>query len=82
MPVIGCYIKEKYINDDKGNIIDTKEITMKKKQHKYPKTYVECCEILYPGENFQIVAQRSKGHKGEILFYLQKLLFAHNHQFS
>lgn len=32
--------------DDKGNIIDTKEITMKKKQPKYPKTFVECAKIL------------------------------------
>ena len=32
--------------DDKGNIIDTKEITMKKKQPKYPNTYEECCEVL------------------------------------
>jgi hypothetical protein len=32
--------------DDKGNIIDTKEIIMKKKQPKYPKTFVECAKIL------------------------------------
>ena len=32
--------------DDKGNVIDTKEITMKKKKPKYPKTYEECCEVL------------------------------------
>ena len=32
--------------DDKGNVIDTKEITMKKKQPKYPKTYEECCNVL------------------------------------
>ena len=32
--------------DDKGNIINTKEITMKKKQPKYPKTYEECCDVL------------------------------------
>ena len=34
--------------DDKGNIIDTKEITMKKKQPKYPNTYEECCKVLFP----------------------------------
>lgn len=45
-----------------------------KKGSQYPNTYVGCCEILYPDENFQTVAQRVKGHKGEILFYLQKLL--------
>lgn len=32
--------------DDKGNIIDTKEITMKKKKPKYPKIYEECCKVL------------------------------------
>ena len=32
--------------DDKGNIINTKEITMKKKQPEYPKTYEECCKVL------------------------------------
>ena len=32
--------------DDKGNIINTKEITMKKKKPKYPKIYEECCEVL------------------------------------
>ena len=32
--------------DDKGNIINTKEIIMKKKKPKYPKTYEECCKVL------------------------------------
>lgn len=32
--------------DDKGNIINTNEITMKKKQPKYPNTFVECAKIL------------------------------------
>lgn len=45
-----------------------------KKQPQYPKTHVECCEILYPNENFQTVAQPIKGHNGQKLFALQKLL--------
>ena len=45
-----------------------------KKPPKYPKTHVECCEILYPNENFQTVAQTIKGHHGKKLFALQKLL--------
>lgn len=55
--------------DDKGNIIDTKEITMKKKKPKYPKTFVECAKILdcfcsaYIG-----------GYKCELLENLQELL--------
>ena len=46
------------------------------KLHKpqYPKTYVECCEILYPNENFQLIALPFKGHHGKKLFALQKLL--------
>lgn len=45
-----------------------------KKSPQYPKTHVECCEILYPNENFQTVAQPIKGHHGKKLFALQKLL--------
>lgn len=45
-----------------------------KKPQKYPKTHVECCQILYPNENFQTVAQPIKGHNGKKLFALQKLL--------
>ena len=45
-----------------------------KKSPQYPKTHVECCEILYPNENFQTVAQTIKGHLGKKLFALQKLL--------
>ena len=45
-----------------------------KQKTKYPRNYVECCEILYPNENFQTVAQPIKGHNGKKLFVLQKLL--------
>jgi hypothetical protein len=46
------------------------------RQTKYPKTYEECCDLLYPHEKFQfhIISQPIKGHRGEILFDLQKLL--------
>jgi hypothetical protein len=40
--------------DDKGNIIDTKEITMKKKKPKYPTTYDECCEVLHSDTAFYV----------------------------
>lgn len=46
----------------------------KLRKPKYPKTYVECCEILYPNENFQLIALPHKGHNGQKLFALQKLL--------
>ena len=45
-----------------------------KKKKEYPKKFVECCTILYPNDNFQIVSQRVKGHKGDLLFHFQKLL--------
>lgn len=58
--------------DDKGNIIDTKEITMKKKQPKYPKTYEECCEIL------KVTHCEWSGYFCEVLVPFQKLLICRN----
>lgn len=55
--------------DEKGNIIDTKEITMKKKKPKYPKTYVECAKML---DCF--CAAHIDGYKCELLENLQELL--------
>lgn len=37
--------------DDKGNVIKTKEITMKKKKPQYPKNYEECCKVLNLNNN-------------------------------
>ena len=50
------------------------EYVNKIRQPKYPKAFIECCEILYPNENFQTVSQPIKGHNGKKLFILQKLL--------
>lgn len=50
------------------------EYVNKIRQPKYPKTFIECYEILYPNENFQTVSQPIKGHNGKKLFILQKLL--------
>ena len=58
--------------DDKGNIIDTKEITMKKKKPQYPNTYEECLEIL--GYNAAHAIPMNNGHKGELFMRLQRLL--------
>ena len=57
--------------DDKGNIIDTKEITMKK-QSKYPKAYDECLEIL--GYNASHTIPMNHGHKGLLFMRFQRLL--------
>lgn len=58
--------------DDKGNIIDTKEITMKKKQPKSPKAYDECLEIL--GYNTSHTIPMNHGHKGSLIMKFQRLL--------
>ena len=55
--------------DDKGNIIDTKEITMKKKKPKYPNTFVECAKTLDCSCSAYI-----DGYKCELLENLQELL--------
>ena len=66
---------EGYIfKDENGIVIDTHKIVLEKKKKEYPKLFVDCCAILYPNDNFQIVSQRVKGHKGDLLFHFQKLL--------
>lgn len=55
--------------DDKGNIIETKEITMKKKPPKYPKTYEECCKVLR-----HTIIDEVRGYKADIIELFQKLL--------
>jgi hypothetical protein len=55
-------------------VFDEGKFYVVKKPSKYPKTRVECCEILYPNKNFQTVAQPIKGHNGKKLLALQKLL--------
>ena len=55
--------------DDKGNIIDTKEITMKKKQPKYPKTYEDCCDVLR-----EKAYTTGFEYKSNIIFKFQQLL--------
>ena len=55
--------------DDKGNIIDTKEITMKKKLPKYPQNYDECCKLLG-----HVTIDEVRGYKDLLLNNLQMLL--------
>ena len=58
--------------DDKGNIIDTKEITMKKQQ-KYPTTYEECCKVLdYCGDYF-LTTYDNNGNSSVILNILNSI---------
>ena len=60
--------------DENGNIINATKIVLEKKKKEYPKKFVDCCTILYPNDNFQVVSQRVKGHKGDLLFHFQKLI--------
>lgn len=46
---------------------DAQQVVFAKIGYHYPKTFVECCEITYPNENFQAVAQPIKGHNGKKL---------------
>lgn len=58
--------------DDKGNIINTKEITMKKKQPQYSKTFENCLKIL--GYNIAHTIPMNHGHNGLLMMKLQRLL--------
>lgn len=59
--------------DENGNIINATKIVMEKKEKKYPKTYEECAEVLSNRAVFRNF-RNNLGHKGEILYTLQKLL--------
>ena len=54
--------------DENGNVINTKKITLVKKKPKYPTTYKECCDII---KNTAIVTY---GHKSELIYNFHKLL--------
>lgn len=57
--------------DDKGNIINTKEIIMKKTP-KYPKTFEDCLKIL--GYNIAHTIPMNHGHNGLLMMKFQRLL--------
>ena len=57
--------------DEKDNIINVKKIVLSKKKPKYPKTFLECCDVL----NIENLIERGvKGYKAELFDTLQKLL--------
>ena len=70
--------------DENGNIINATKIVLEKKEKMYPKTYVECCEILgvdsdnflaitncYEGEVETTDYERSLSSKFASLWYLR-----------
>lgn len=40
----------------------------------YPKSFLDCCKILYPYYDIETISQRVKGYKGDLLTRFQKLL--------
>ena len=55
--------------DENGNVINATKIVLEKKKKVYPKTYVECSDILSVYTDPDI-----SGYKGELLWTFQKLL--------
>lgn len=60
--------------DDKGNIIDTKEITMKKKKPEYPKTYIDCCKVLLLNPEGATWGIEGLEYKRHLIVCFQRLL--------
>jgi hypothetical protein len=60
--------------DDKGNVIDTKEIIMKKKQPKYPKTYEDCCKVLLLNPERATYSVCGLEYKRHLIVNFQRLL--------
>ena len=57
--------------DENGNVINATKIVLEKKKKEYPKTYLECCDIL---EIQDIISQGVNGYLRDKLETLQKLL--------
>ena len=56
--------------DENGNIINATKIVLEKKKKEYPKTFLECCDVL----NIEKLIERGvKGYKAELFDTLQKL---------
>ena len=68
-------LPEGYIfKDENGNIINATKIVVEKKKKEYPKTYVECCEILgVDSDNFLTTTNYYEGEV-ETTYYERVLL--------
>ena len=56
--------------DENGNVIEAKKIVLEKKKSRYPKTFLECCDVLNIGN---LIERGVKGYKAELFDTLQKL---------
>lgn len=59
--------------DEEGNVIKTDVIKLVKKQQPYPKTYEECCELLFPN-SIALGKVLTSGYNCELLEKFGKLL--------
>ena len=67
----GFQLPEGYIfKDENGNEILTNKIILEKKKKEYPKTFLECCDVLNIGN---LIERGVKGYKAELFDTLQKL---------
>ena len=67
----GFQLPEGYIfKDENGNEILTSKIILEKKKNEYPKTFLECCDVLNIGN---LIERGVKGYKAELFDTLQKL---------
>ena len=57
--------------DEGDNVINATKIVLKKKKKEYPKTFLECCDVLNIGN---LIERGVKGYKAELFDTLQKLL--------
>jgi len=57
--------------DENGNVISATKIVLEKKKKEYPKTFLECCDVLNIGN---LIERGVKGYKAELFDTLQKLL--------
>ena len=64
------------IQDENGNVINTKKITLVKKKPKYPTTFEDCVEVLQLEFNptWSGVPHRQIDYKDALLYNLKKLL--------
>ena len=64
-------LPEGYIfKDENGNVINAHKIVLEKKKKEYPKTFLECCDVLNVGN---LIERGVKGYKAELFDTLQKL---------
>ena len=65
-------LKDGYqFKDENGNVINATKIVLEKKKKEYPKTFLECCDVLNIGN---LIERGVKGYKAELFDTLQKLL--------